>query len=108
MAFGQSTSPIVNIAKQARLVLCRNYNSVGIWRIADSPFANGSAEQGIEENPEWSKVAELNVKTMTNLVSSAISDDGSWVAVSDYYEAKLFCLSLAVRPFLITFRRWAG
>ena len=36
----------------------------------------------------------LNVRT--NLIASAISDDGAWLVVSDFYETKLFSLEATV------------
>jgi U3 small nucleolar RNA-associated protein 4 len=37
---------------------------------------------------------ELNVHT--NLVASAMSDDGQWLVVSDLYETKLFSIEIDV------------
>lgn len=41
----------------------------------------------------YEKVLELDLKVQTNLIASAISHDGKWLAVSDLYETKLFRLS---------------
>ncbi|GAA5909379.1 hypothetical protein JCM8208_005722 [Rhodotorula glutinis] len=63
-------------------------------------FALGLAGDDEEEAEEeevgttgYEKVAELELKVQTNLVASAVSPDGKWLAVSDLYETKLFRLS---------------
>ncbi|BGP17760.1 hypothetical protein JCM10213_005342 [Rhodosporidiobolus nylandii] len=104
-----------------RLLICRRDRGVGIWRLEDpkragsayagganaAPLARGKwgrrkfgaeAEEEEEEDEEvgttgYEKVAELELKVQTNLVSSAVSPDGRWLAVSDLYETKLFRLS---------------
>lgn len=40
----------------------------------------------------------------TNLIASAVSSDGKWLAVSDLYETKLFRLQI-VRPLLAVSNR---
>ncbi|WRT70913.1 uncharacterized protein IL334_007912 [Kwoniella shivajii] len=70
----------ISFAKSARLVLGRKDRGVGIWKILDD-------EEG------WEKVLEMELKLRTNLISSSISSDGKWLAVSDLYETKLFHLS---------------
>ncbi|GAA6032090.1 hypothetical protein JCM8097_007066 [Rhodosporidiobolus ruineniae] len=101
-----------------RLLICRRDRGVGIWRLEDPKRAGSSAAGGanaaplqrvrwgrkkfgaeaeLEEEEEvgttgYEKVAELDLKLQTNLVSSAVSDDGRWLAVSDLYETKLFRL----------------
>ncbi|GAA5998447.1 small subunit rRNA maturation protein UTP4 [Rhodotorula paludigena] len=56
------------------------------------------AEEEEEDDEEvgttgYEKVAELDLKVQTNLIASAVSPDGRWLAVSDLYETKLFRLS---------------
>jgi len=38
----------------------------------------------------------MELNTQTNLISSAISDDGKWLAASDSYEVRLWRLKLNV------------
>ncbi|KAF6766256.1 U3 small nucleolar RNA-associated protein 4 [Ephemerocybe angulata] len=47
-------------------------------------FANG-----------WEKVLEMDLNVHTNIIAHEISEDGSWLAVSDLYETKLFHLQSA-------------
>ncbi|GAA5832351.1 hypothetical protein JCM11251_006420 [Rhodosporidiobolus azoricus] len=103
-----------------RLLLCRRDRGVGIWKLEDPKRAGPSvalggnaaplqgarwgrkkfgAEAGEEDEEEeevgttgYEKVAELELKVQTNLISSAVSTDGRWLAVSDLYETKLFRL----------------
>ncbi|GAA5864670.1 hypothetical protein JCM8547_008266 [Rhodosporidiobolus lusitaniae] len=101
-----------------RLLVCRRDRGVGIWKLEDPKRSGGSAVAGggnaaplnrvrwgrkafgveeVEEEEEvgttgYEKVAELELKLQTNLVSSAVSADGRWLAVSDLYETKLFRL----------------
>ncbi len=49
----------------------------------------GSVE-GVPGGPPYRKILDMQLETQTNLVASAISDDGRWLAVSDLYETKLF------------------
>ncbi|GAA5888631.1 hypothetical protein JCM6882_009026 [Rhodosporidiobolus microsporus] len=100
-----------------RLLICRRDRAVGVWKLED-PKRAGSAVAGggnaaplakvrwgrkkfgaeaDEEDEEvgttgYEKVAELELKVQTNLISSAVSTDGRWLAVSDLYETKLFRL----------------
>lgn len=84
----------VSVSRKGRLVACRRDRSVGIWRVLD-------AEQGWEKvldmdlRVSWTVVnipSSADLQLRTNLIASAISDDGKWLAVSDLYETKLFRL----------------
>ena len=44
----------------------------------------------------WVKLLNMDLKVDSALVSSAISDDGLWLAVADAYETKLFKLAATV------------
>ncbi|ODN79167.1 hypothetical protein L198_07917 [Cryptococcus wingfieldii CBS 7118] len=70
----------VALSKGARLVVGRRERSVGIWRVQ-------------EDESGWEKVLEMELRLRTHLISSAISEDGKWLAVSDLYETKLFFLA---------------
>ncbi|KAI5476988.1 U3 small nucleolar RNA-associated protein 4 [Pseudohyphozyma bogoriensis] len=90
------------VAREARLLVARRPRGVGIWRVSQSAMSGSGAgkakwrreEEEDEKEEGWGKVAELELKLQTNLVASAVSSDGKWLAVSDLYETKLFRLSL--------------
>ena len=44
----------------------------------------------------WEQVLDMVLNVRTNLIASAISDDGAWLVVSDFYETKLFSLEATV------------
>ncbi|BGP41474.1 U3 small nucleolar RNA-associated protein [Rhodotorula kratochvilovae] len=117
-----AVAPGTGGADAPRLLVCRRERGVGIWRLED-PKRAGSAMglganaaplqkakwgrknfavglDGAEEEDEeevgttgYEKVAELELKVQTNLITSAVSPDGKWLAASDLYETKLFRLS---------------
>jgi U3 small nucleolar RNA-associated protein 4 len=105
--FGLAQAPVVQIAKDAKLLLCRNDEELQLYSISGSspPRDSDGVLTFQTDEPEldatWRNVATLQLKTLTNFVTSAISDDGKWVAVSDYYECKLFRIGLNV-GFLFT------
>jgi U3 small nucleolar RNA-associated protein 4 len=74
---------------------------VNIWRILDIPGSDVISD-GVDTStdPEtrssWEKVLEMDLNVRTNLIASALSNDGHWLIVSDMYEAKLFELSTNV------------
>lgn len=85
---GERGASRIGVAREARLVLGRKDRSVGVWRV-------------LSDEGGWEKVLEMELKLRTNLISSAISDDGQWLAVSDLYETKLFRLvdtGASIRP----------
>jgi U3 small nucleolar RNA-associated protein 4 len=71
---------------------------VNIWRVLGIPDSDVIVD-GVDPStdPEtrtsWEKVLEMDLNVRTNLIASALSDDGRWLVVSDLYEAKLFELS---------------
>lgn len=40
----------------------------------------------------WEKVLDMELNVHTNIIATAISDNGQWLVVSDLYETKLFAL----------------
>ncbi|PBK77057.1 WD40 repeat-like protein [Armillaria solidipes] len=95
-AAGPSNASAVCISRGARLVSCLREAGVSIWRInerSEESLDDGEAASG---DDAWDKVLEMDLNVHTNLVASAISDDGRWFVVSDLYETKLF--SLATDP----------
>lgn len=107
-AYVPQRSQPFSVAGDARLLVCRRDRSVGIWRLEDpKPFRserNGGSVQGrrgrestadgenVEDAAGWTKMLDMDLKLQTNLVASAVSKDGRWLAVSDLYETKLFRL----------------
>jgi U3 small nucleolar RNA-associated protein 4 len=90
----------LHLAKRARLVLSTGDTDLAVWRLPERPL--------VEEDPllapsgeglGWKKVLEMTLRVQTNIVASAISDDGCWLAVSDAFETKLFWLQVDVRVF---------
>ncbi|SCV75017.1 BQ2448_8046 [Microbotryum intermedium] len=98
----------------ARWLICQRDRGVAIWRLDDPKLQRGSTQgrsgwkarqdrlDGVQEEmeddegntPGWAKAAELELKLHTNLIASAISPDGRWLAISDLYETKLFRLEV--------------
>jgi U3 small nucleolar RNA-associated protein 4 len=76
---GERAQSRISMSRGGRLVVGRKDRSVGVWRVE-------ADEDG------WTKVLEMDLKLRTNLLSSAVSQDGQWLAVSDLYETKLFRL----------------
>ncbi|KAF8499460.1 WD40-repeat-containing domain protein [Gautieria morchelliformis] len=90
-------SPSVQVAREAKLVLCRRDTGLTIWKIKKnaSPGEVGLTDLEASVNDQgdgWEKLVDMQLKTRTNLVACAIADDGSWVSASDLYETKLFRL----------------
>ena len=90
---GPYNSSAVHLARQARLLLCQRDAGASLWRILPKQ-APSHGEDGAEEPTPaeggWEPVIDLDLMFHTNVVASAISDDGEWVVVSDWYESKLF------------------
>ncbi|KAG1757881.1 WD40 repeat-like protein [Suillus lakei] len=86
------------VSRRARLVASMHETGVNIWRVLSIPDSDVIVD-GVDPstNPEtrtsWEKVLEMDLNVRTNLIASALSDDGRWLVVSDLYEAKLFELS---------------
>ncbi|KAF8592053.1 WD40 repeat-like protein [Ramaria rubella] len=88
-------SPAIQVAPEARLVLCRRNTALTVWKINKSASLGklGLADLEVSDkdrSADWSKVVEMDLKVRTNLIASAIANDGSWIAASDLYETKLF------------------
>ncbi|KAI9512662.1 WD40 repeat-like protein [Russula earlei] len=83
----------LHLAKRARLVLSTGDTSLAVWRLPEKPVLEEESPFAMPgEAPGWNKVLEMSLRVKTNLVASAISDDGHWLAVSDTFEVKLFWL----------------
>lgn len=92
MPFGVTTSAVVQISSASRIILCRNDESIIIYRLNTPSESKQSEDVSFEDGDGWSRVADIRLQPMTNLICSAISNDGEWVAVSDNYETRLFHL----------------
>ncbi|KAJ7597673.1 WD40-repeat-containing domain protein [Mycena floridula] len=95
---GPSSTSGLHVARTARLLSCMRESGVTVWRILEK--TSSSDEEDMQDRYQedaqgggWEKVLEMDFKVQTNLLASAISDDGRWLVVSDLYEAKLFLLS---------------
>ncbi|KAI0296605.1 WD40 repeat-like protein [Russula brevipes] len=83
----------LHLAKRARLVLSTGDTGLAVWRLPEKPSLEEGPSLALSgEGPGWHKVLEMSLSVQTNLVASAISDDGRWLAVSDSFEVKLFWL----------------
>jgi U3 small nucleolar RNA-associated protein 4 len=94
---GPSGTTLVKIARAAKLVLAMGDKDLGLWRLKEQAVQELNDETEAENNGGWDKVLELDLNVQTNLIASAISDDGRWLVVSDLYETKLFTLESNVR-----------
>ncbi|CAL1696492.1 unnamed protein product [Somion occarium] len=99
---GSFNGSALHLAKGARLLLCMRDSGISIWKISRKQKPSLGVEDMITtEDPTpqsgapdrgWDRVLDMALNVTSNLVASAISDDGKWVTVSDWYETKLFCL----------------
>jgi U3 small nucleolar RNA-associated protein 4 len=90
----------LHLARRARLILSTSDTSLEVWRLAEKSSLDGDPELALPaEGVGWNKMLEMDLRVHTNLVASAISDDGRWLAVSDAYETKLFLLQADVRGY---------
>jgi U3 small nucleolar RNA-associated protein 4 len=93
---GPSSTIAVQVARKARLVSCMRDTSLGLWRILrrQSSSAAELLESGVQELADggWEKVLDMEFNVQTNLVASAISDNGRWLVVSDMHDVKLFMM----------------
>ncbi|KAI8995336.1 WD40 repeat-like protein [Trametes punicea] len=93
---GPASSSAVHLAKKARLLMCTREAGLTLWRIAKR---HQRSEEDVDMEPPgaqdsgWDRVLDMDLNVQTNIVSGAISDDGRWIAVADWYETKLFQLT---------------
>ena len=101
---GFSGTGKIKVARKKRLILSAQDQSINLWRIFDrsahhADVPNPSEDETILEG--WGKVLEMDLNVKSNIVSCDISDDGRWIAVSDWRDTKLFRLTFAVSPCFI-------
>ena len=95
---GAASASAVHLARGARLVMCTREAGLTVWRIPkrkqtnvndpDADFDNAGTQES-----SWERVLDMDLNVQTNLAAGAISDDGRWIAVADWYETKLFQLT---------------
>ncbi|THV05977.1 WD40 repeat-like protein [Dendrothele bispora CBS 962.96] len=93
---GPSSTCALHVSRKARLISCMRDSSLSIWKILKKPLSQEEGDEYPAENDDtsWEKCLEMDFDVHTNLVASAISEDGKWVVVSDMYETKLFSLQV--------------
>ncbi|OCH96584.1 YVTN repeat-like/Quino protein amine dehydrogenase [Obba rivulosa] len=89
---GPYSTSALRLARQARLLLCARDTGLTVWRILRRSSSPGTDEEEPSADGGYERVLDIDLNVHTNVVTSAISDDGKWIAVSDWYEAKLFRL----------------
>ena len=105
---GFSGTGRIKIAKKKRLILSAQDKSINLWLIFGQEGHNTGVPDPVDDETgpgEWQKVLEMDLNVQSNIVSCDISDDGKWIAVSDWYEVKLFRLAFAVSLYLIKIGR---
>ncbi|KAF8898365.1 quinon protein alcohol dehydrogenase-like superfamily [Infundibulicybe gibba] len=94
---GPSSTLAIQVSPTARLILCMRETGVTIWSIPNRATLPGNEnlddEDGSSPQP-WEKLMEMELSVHTNLVASAISNDGQWLVASDFYTTKLFRLQI--------------
>ncbi|GAA93375.1 uncharacterized protein L969DRAFT_105473 [Mixia osmundae IAM 14324] len=85
-SYAPAAAPIVHICRSSRLVVCQRLRSIGIWRLNAKM---GDADLALP----WVKLVDIEMKLASNLVCTAISADGRWLATSDTHELRLFELT---------------
>ena len=103
---GFSGTGRIKIARKKRLVLSAQDQTINLWRILDRDTHNADVPNPAEDEASlegWEKVLEMDLNVRSNIVSCDVSDDGGWIAISDWYEVKLFKLTFTVslRPILL-------
>jgi U3 small nucleolar RNA-associated protein 4 len=84
----QFVQRVIRVAHKAHLLACMHESTVSLWKISRE-----TTQTKAEELPGgWAKLAELDLKVQTNLTACALSSDGTWLAIADLYETKLFKL----------------
>ena len=100
---GAASASAVHLAKGARLVMCTREAGLTVWRIPrrknrDGEDVDVDLDGADGQDGSWERVLDMDLNVQTNIVAGAISDDGKWIAVSDWYETKLFRLAEEVSP----------
>lgn len=91
---GPSSTTALRVAREARLVCCTRDSGLSIWRVLRKQDSSIDIDHNEDSSNSggWEKILDMDLNIHTNIISSAISDDGKWLAVSDLYESRLFAL----------------
>lgn len=92
----QRASSLISVAREAGILAERTLQGINLWTLTALEASNASAREVPEGGQQYKKMLEMELNTQTNLISSAISDDGHWLAASDAYETRLWRLKKAV------------
>ncbi|OUM69505.1 hypothetical protein PIROE2DRAFT_38084, partial [Piromyces sp. E2] len=76
------SKPLIQLSKSKKLMMCQLNNSIELWKLGDSTQ--------LEFEKMNKKLLALNLKNDNNIISSTISENGAWIAVSTIEEIKLF------------------
>lgn len=91
---------IVSMSKSHKLIMSTFFNSISLWRLGEAASVDTSSKQAAL--PEMTKphqlALELKLKPDCNITSSALSEDASWIAVSDVENVRLFRVSQSSEP----------
>lgn len=96
---GFSGTGRIKLSRKKGLVLSAQDQSVNLWRIFDRNRHHTYGPNPVEDEAGldgWQKVLELDLNVRSNIVSCDVSDDGTWIAVSDWHETKLFKITFTV------------
>lgn len=99
------------MAREGRLVCCISEAGVSVWRIKKRSQEDiGDLEEGVplKEEGGWERVLDMELSVQSNLIACAISDDGRWFVVSDWFETKLFQLEPLVSAHRVIYALAAG
>jgi len=87
------TRPLIQLSKSKKLMMCQLNNSIELWKLGDIvPLGKEKLHLGtqLEFEKMNKKLLALNLKNDNNIISSTISENGAWIAVSTIEEIKLF------------------
>ncbi|CAG8620383.1 10080_t:CDS:2, partial [Ambispora leptoticha] len=87
---------LISLSKTQQLLMYRSSNGIKLWKLGKAAMPPRSSEMNkvdvmllpLVERQE--AVLEISLKGTLNLFSSALSEDGHWIAVADVEEVKLF------------------
>lgn len=93
---------IVSISKPHRLIMSAFFNSISLWRLGEATNVDISSKKpALPEMIQPHQLAlELKLKPDCNITSSALSEDASWIAVSDVENVRLFRVNQSVNYLL--------
>jgi U3 small nucleolar RNA-associated protein 4 len=89
---------ITSVSKSQQVVMSTLFNSISLWRLgkANNPDFT-SKKPALPEMVKPHQLAlELQLNPTCNITSSALSEDGKWIAVADVEHTRLFRVSKGV------------